>query len=59
MLESVLPKQYTQVQNVTAPATGGKGDVGEDQLPESWAYLGVLCQVSGGNNIGDFQKIEC
>lgn len=54
VLEAMLPKSATAVQNGTStPSAKDKDASEEQQLPEIWAYLGILVQVSisGGARI--------
>ena len=47
VLESMLPESATSMQNGTSTSGSKDKDAGEEQqLPEIWAYLGNLVQVS-------------
>lgn len=47
VLEEMLPEKVTAMQNGVAATAGKERAAGEEeqQLPEIWAYLGVLVQV--------------
>jgi len=44
VLEEMLPEQHTATANGSAAGSAKDGE-GEAQIPEVWAYLGVLIQV--------------
>lgn len=47
VLENMLPDSATAMQNGVGMSNGKDRDAGEEQqLPEIWAYLGILTQVS-------------
>ena len=47
VLEAMLPDKATAMQNGTSTPSGKEKDASEEQqLPEIWAYLGILVQVS-------------
>ena len=47
VLEEMLPDTVTAIQNGVGASAGKEKDGPEEQqLPEIWAYLGVLVQVS-------------
>jgi len=46
VLESMLPESATSMQNGTSTGSKDKDAGEEQQLPEIWAYLGNLVQVS-------------
>ena len=51
VLEEMLPDNVRAMQNGVATAAGKEKDSGEEQqLPEIWAYLGILVQVSLGTD---------
>lgn len=52
VLEAMLPDSATAVQNGVSTPAGDKDASEEQQLPEIWAYLGVLVQVSMAINNG-------
>lgn len=58
VLEAMLPDSATAMQNGTSTPSGKEKDAAEEQqLPEIWAYLGILVQVSGRKRLE--QRTAC
>lgn len=54
VLEEMLPDSVTSMQNgVASEKEKGKEGTEEQQLPEIWAYLGILVQVCNDMNERD------